>query len=229
MAWLRQHEAAAALGVSPRTMARRIASGELDTRRNGRIVLVDVPDDGDDAVANVAKVGSQLARVAASQAIERHHDAETMAAIRQSHADHMADVQAHLKQARWGGLAALVAAVALGAVTAWLIVQWTADVDLHAGQLQAVNANLQAETTRSSVLEDQLDRTVGDLRQVGAELVEANGRAAIARAQRDAERDRRFELEDTVRVLREQLAANDIGVALRRWFTPVQADTVAGK
>jgi len=215
MAWLRQPEAALALDISPRTLTRRITNGEVDTKRDGKRVLVFV-DGSDDPVANVAIAARQLTEMAAAQAVERHNNDQTVAAVFQSHAE----TKAELRRLRWGAFATTVAFMAAAAFSVWIVVDAADEADQHSDRLQAFTAASNLETVRQTQLEERLGDTVGQLRQVGAELAEANGRAAIARAQRDVERDRRLELEDTVRALREQLAADDIGAALRRWFTP---------
>lgn len=79
MAWLCSQDAAAHLGISDRTLRRRLRAGQYNFRREGRMHLVelDVPDDTD----RLADVGEHFAQAAAATAITSRTTADTMAAL----------------------------------------------------------------------------------------------------------------------------------------------------
>jgi len=78
MAWMQQRDALTMLGVSQRTLSRRISKGELETKRDGTSVLVWI--DEESPVDPVAKIGGQLAKVAAADAIKHSRDMDIVAA-----------------------------------------------------------------------------------------------------------------------------------------------------
>lgn len=79
MAWMRTESACAALNVSPRTLRRRLKAGNLESKRQGRCLLVNVPDD--QAVATVAEAGRRMATVAAGAALQQRDSSRSLAAV----------------------------------------------------------------------------------------------------------------------------------------------------
>ncbi len=79
--WCTQTKAAQILGISPRTVARRIQTGEIRTRREGKNVLCDVEDQPDPA-AQMADIGEHLAKLGTVHAVQQAKAMESLSAIR---------------------------------------------------------------------------------------------------------------------------------------------------
>jgi len=160
--WMKQVEACAALNLSPRTLARRIKAGEVDSKREGRHVLVDVVD-AHDPIADVTTVGSQLAEVATANAIQRRMDADVMDAIRQT-------CQSSTTHARWSAAVAILAAVAMGVVAGRIAMELHTDTIAHAVEVRS----LAEQSARHLGHADVLTTTVGELRSALADSKSQN-------------------------------------------------------
>jgi len=202
MSWMTQTEAAAALRISERTLNRRVAAGDYETKREGRNVMINV--DLDDAVANVAYVSRQLAEVGAANAITSHDHAKTVAV--------MAEQMAFIRKAA-SVTYATAAIVAVVAVVSGVWMGWTmqrtekdhgqtiADMSAKHGEaVHTLKTDLAVMASEKKGVEARLsdsEATVGRLlvkaagdatqatqhahtsRQLRAEVLELKGRLAV--------------------------------------------------
>jgi len=175
MPWMTQPDAAHALGVSTRTLARRIAAHTVETKRDGTHVLVwaEPPEPGSNPVQTVAELGTSLSRTAealqtmreadlrlmaatmatldkvadrADKAAERAHEAEQQAREAESRADTRAT-----RAVRWGvGFAACFGLVAVSATMAvgWRYHAETVEHVAETAELRQRVKTAEAETAR---------------------------------------------------------------------------------
>jgi len=178
MAWMRMEQAGSALRMSQRTIRRRVEAGELESKRDGRCVLVDVPEDK--AVANVTEVGRRLSEVAASSAIQSKAAQEThadMIRLCDKIVDRACEVERRAAVAiRW--MVGTTASVCIGAVVLLLVRvdQEQARTDRHHAETVvhvAENARLKAELGHAR-------QAVTEADQRAAEAVEAHNQVLDA-------------------------------------------------
>lgn len=112
MAWMSKAEAARALDISTRTLARQLAGGKYKTKFDGCRILVCVPDDSTatraatacdhtdkiaEAGEHVTATNQQPAHSAASATARKEHDADRAAAATvRDHADKIAEAAEHI-------------------------------------------------------------------------------------------------------------------------------------
>ena len=182
-AWQSVEEAAVTLGVSARTLHRRISKGEVETRlENGRrAVLVCLPDDDpepadtdlpelsdplDEPVSPVSQTGPHSAIVLAEQQIavanERVRRTEVaLVAFQQTSQILQAEVCRTRLSARFAWIA-----LALCSVGVYVAVGWTAaKVNHAAAEKKYLNQQLDTATTEAKQTRTELTRTRDDLSQ----------------------------------------------------------------
>lgn len=170
-----QTEAAAALSCSIRTVRRRIRSGSLTARREGRRLLVEI--DTDKALSTVTQVGRHLAEVGAAAAIQRRQDADALTTIHETFKDTLSslaacqdraeqDIGAYRRSARRGwAMTSFLAA--LLAIAAWFIHK---ERGAHADALHVIQSEAQAvETAAETAIVTSEVRHVGEMRTVSAQ------------------------------------------------------------
>lgn len=197
MSWMTQTEAAAALGCSVRTIRRRIRSNCINTRREGRNILVEV--DTDKAVSSVTHVGRQLAEVGAAAAIQSKHDADTLAAVTDNFRDTLSVLSAcretletearrARRTARSGWVVATVLMLALS-VGAWLYHRQSTDYLTSNHELQMVmHRKVSNLESRVSLAEAKYEVKVENLRAaLAAEREHSAELAADRRSMADAQ------------------------------------------
>jgi excisionase family DNA binding protein len=170
MAWIPVTEAAVTLGVSERTVQRRIKAGTLSaTHSNGR-TLVDIdeqPDRLSDAVG-------RLTDSTVAGAVMRRSDQQTLEGVLSVMSDYRTDLKAEATRARWAAMVGIGAAISMAAVGGFLA------VGFHDLALRAIASEATQERHRA-VLSDfrtQLDRLDAETRQTRFERDEALGLVA---------------------------------------------------
>jgi len=172
MTWLCSQDAAAHLGISDRTLRRRIKTGMYNHRREGRMTLIelDVPDDTD----RLADVGEHFAKAAAATAITSRTTADTMAALSTSQRE-------TIRMLKIGNAATAVVgvltAVTLGLVGRYMYLQYdqtrTELSDArrqHVRQVDAVEDERDAATRRADVAETKAARAQESIDEINQAL-----------------------------------------------------------
>jgi len=83
MTWLCSQDAAAHLGISDRTLRRRLRTNQYNHRREGRMVLVEL--DKPDTEDRMATIGDHFAEASKANAITTRTTADAMAALSERH------------------------------------------------------------------------------------------------------------------------------------------------
>jgi len=180
MAWMSKAEASVALAVSIRTLERKIARGEVETRSDGRNVTVnlEVENHGD----TVSHLGRQLAELATAGAVTSAKDAQTLRDVLAVTAEYRDELRSGADRCRrsarmaWATSSVLLIAVCGIAGTAgWVLyesgIEHVGEVGgLHAGHARVVADHRHAMGViegRLDVAEDRIlteTAAVGDLR-----------------------------------------------------------------
>lgn len=174
MSWMTQTEAAVALGCSIRTIRRRIRSGTMNARRDGRRLMVEV--DTDRAMSTVTQVGRHLAEVGAAAAIQRQQDANALSTIHATFKETLGtlarcqdraarDVAVYRRSAQWGW--AMAAIFGIGFVAGgWFI---HTDRVAHDDTLHRMHSELQAtEHASDTAIVTAEIRHAGEMRTLSA-------------------------------------------------------------
>ncbi len=174
MSWMTQTEAAVALGCSIRTVRRRIRSGAINARRDGRRLMVEV--DTDRAMSTVTQVGRHLAEVGAAAAIQRQQDANALSTIHATFKDTLGtlarcqdraarDLGAYRRSARWGWATAAILGIGF-ATGGWFI---HTERVAHDDALHRMRSELQAmEHASDTAIVTTEIRHAGEMRTLSA-------------------------------------------------------------
>lgn len=190
--WATLEDAAAALGVSVRTVQRRIAAGVLPTQKapDGR-TLVRLPEDTDTPTAIVGAMMRQhdttvqmssLLSDAHAAMVKRYDDLTTTTQRLQ------ADLDRTRRRGWMAGTAALVlGVVAVAAVGTMSVLVAAADRQADAAQRAAVDAQTRADAlqARTTTLQVDLVQTASAAALSSAEVRHLTDRLAAAAAERD--------------------------------------------
>lgn len=176
MAWKTKSEAAAVLGISTRTLERRITTGELVARRDGRQILVDVQVE--DPRDKAAETVGQMAKVGAVQTIQRAKDAELLSLS-------MANVAKMAEQAE-----GMARRARRGAVLAWsmtVVLAIAGGVGIWYGTKTVVVAQARADhlVERLDDVRQQAQGLAGELTEARRQIVQAETTAALVAQERD--------------------------------------------
>lgn len=184
MEWIPIIEAAARLGVSDRTIRRKIHAGELFHVKQGGRVLVKL--DGESPTETLSAAGRQLSEVATASAVLRSQDQESMSAMLAAMTDTVGALRSDLWAARVGTGVSWLACVAILGLLGWGAsihhvstvesevsrVRFAYERDQLAATVEAQGSTVRAANQRVGVLEAQIAEdakahaaTVGGLRQ----------------------------------------------------------------
>lgn len=195
MTWLPINEAVQVLAVSERTVYRRISAGELQTRKEGGRVLVDVgPEQQRQTVAGTVR---HLAEVSTASVVQQAQQQEGLARQLSDMADWRDQLQGDLQTARvetkW--LRRWLAAICLAGVVSLSGggFGWLRQTGRHKVELETVRIELSDQRGQATVLSAQVRDREQRLDQARTELVETAGELAAVNEQRDSavgDRDR---------------------------------------
>ena len=164
--WLPIAEAAAAMGISIRTIQRRAKAGEIKTMAAGHRVLIAVDDIDTDG-----RQAGELTRLIKHAETTEKIAMAAMAVLERERTDLLAEVDRHRRAgqvARWSAVAATVAAVAgvtYGVTTVRHRDLLAADLDDAAAKIEQVQDLLVAETAcriEAEINRDKLAAAVAD-------------------------------------------------------------------
>lgn len=176
MAWRSQTQAAELLGISERTLSRRISTGTLETRRDGRHVLVNVTEDqiAQQPMAEMSENGGEMANVATPTAIERGYPRDAAADYRRISDSQVRQAQTVAKRAWLLAFAAWLTVLALIVGSGWLGWKFhsnTIEYERHVAEL----------TTEKSVAQQRAASLASTLEGVRSELEQKrNGALSLA-------------------------------------------------
>jgi len=220
MAWMSKFEAALALGVSVRTLERRIVAGELKARRDGRSVIVDVADEDDREP--VADLDQHLKEPGRSHVPQKAEAAEELRGVLWALTEYRRELGRRIRRARisagvgWTAVAAMIIVMTVGA---W---RYGTTTKAHESDLRLLQMAHSREWDRLQTEADRAQETVGKLAATRKELGEAQEREAelrdaVARLSADlavvaAERDRVYKERDRLVEAREAAALERDGL-----------------
>jgi len=172
--WMSQNQAAHALGVSQRTLSRRIKAEEVQTKQDGHRVMAYVEDEAlANPVAKLSDVGSQLAKLSEEMLNQRRLDAASMAATVQT--CNVALETSRASTRSWQRTA-MGAVVVFGGLLVGAIVLITQESKLaHREALRAVG--LEGNVT---ILEVREEAALAERDRIDQERIEANRRFTFA-------------------------------------------------
>jgi|GEM_PF-3015678 len=203
MPWYPQSEAADLLNISTRTLRRRIRAGAVQWRRDGRHILVEVPDQPEPD--KVSEIGRQLAQVGAASAIQRSRDSDIMASVMAVVTDFRQTLAQQATTARrsarlaWGTSLVMLAAVAMlgwtyhRATLASLdqLEQLKSEASRHEQGLQTEAARAEGH---ANALQQQLSVEHNTVNQLRAEVAQAADKVSVVSGQREQLRQERNRL-----------------------------------
>lgn len=214
MTWMSKPEAASALGVSVRTLERKIVAGELKTRRDDQGVVVHVVAGKDRNT--VAHLGRRLKEPPSGHVPQRAEATEEVRGMLSVVGEYRRELGLHAHRARinariaWSVVAAMLTVIALGA---WHYGRATAGYEADLRLLQTAH---DGELDRLQTDARGAQRTVGELgmtrkrlaaeQAAAAELRDSFARLSGELAAATAERDRVYDERDRLVNEREQLA-----------------------
>jgi len=177
--WVSPAEAASILGVSERTIRKRVARGEYEARDAAggrREVLVEVPERSED-VRNVFR--------AADQAADRQIQiASAAVGLAESHAE---TYRRDLKAAKWSARLAWLVVAALVSASSWGLWRVTRTITTQEGELKTATGRLADAVAIGADLRRELLRTTAEATAAGEKAQEAaSGLVAAERRLADA-------------------------------------------
>lgn len=233
MEWVTQGVAASRLNCSVRTIRRRAAAGELQMRNEGRRVLVAIEDIPPGPVADL---GRQMANVAASSAIVRAKEADTLQAtltaladertLHSREIDHCRHVHGHeLKRVRRWGVAGWAITILLltGAGVGWNVLddRHVAAIDrsnhIHGQETMILRGQMDRAEGMATARGEQIETLESARDQLTNTLTETATKADTLGAERDAATDRLAHAERQLEAIQATTRVGDmVGRAIRR-------------